>query len=246
MEFIEKNNIFHLKEGRLEFYTPQSYLGRYNAILGERMEIIGLVPYKWYKSKNDTKPTKVGIFNNPSVIVTYPLDIIQNVKDSIWDGIYSTTNTNEYTKLIFEGGDRMMNKYIVQNLNNVTNFTTLLIEGKIDNNIPYPYLCKAWLKNQMMNDKDLHVPATTLNAVIYELCRWQKNKDVRFGSVLGKDPTHSPVDYRFIGIRQICASNSVFAALAFEDMNSMLDSSLNMTTKEKEQKISPLEEIIKY
>ena len=246
MEFTVKDNITHLKSGKLEIFTPQSYLGRCNFINGDKMEAMGLVPYKFYAKASDKKPTKVGVLNSPSMVTFYPSDIEQNETDRIWDGIYDVTNENVYTKLTFEGGDRVMNRFIVQKLDNVTIFTDLLIGGKIDNNIPYNYLAPAWLKNQIMNDKDLHVPATTLNIVVYELCRSQKNMDVRFGSLYGKDPKISPVAYRFANIRQICASNSVFAALAFEDMNAMLDSSLNMTSKQKEQNISPLERVIKY
>ena len=245
MEFTEKENILWLKQGRLEIYTPQNYLDKINHIYGESMQILGLAPYKWYKNKDDKKPTKVGVCNTPTIITVYPTDIEQDVEDDIWHGVYDISNLNMYTKLTFDEGSRVMNKYLVESLDSVTNFTSLIIDASLDNNIPYPYLGRAWIKNQLLNGKDLHVPATTLNAVFYELCRWQKNKDVRFGSVLGKDPKHSPVDYKFIGIRQACASNSVFAALAFEDMNSMLDSSLNMTAKEKEQNISPLEQIIK-
>ena len=131
-------------------------------------------------------------------------------------------------------------------MDNVNLFLELLLGSKLDNNIPYTYLSQAWVKNMSMNDNDLGVPITTIDLIIYELCRYINDKSKPFGAVYGKDPTISPVAYRFANIREICATNSVFTALAFEDMNSMLDASLNMTQKEKDQKISPLEQIIKF
>ena len=245
MKITAKDNVCYLSDGRLEIFTPQKYLGSSSHIDGDKVLALGLVPYKFYAKITDKKPIKVGIFNNPSITTFYPVDIEQNVTDGIWTGIYDYTNENEYMKLVFEGGGKLFDQFGVKHLDNVVLSTDLLLAGKLDNNIPYSYLATSWIKNMVMNNVSLSVPATVINMIIYELCRSVHNKDVRFASVIGKDPKTSPVAYRFANIREICASNSVFSALAFEDMNSMLDASLNMTLMEKEQKISPLEQLIK-
>ena len=43
-----KDNIIYLDEGRLEIFTPQKYMGRYNVIMGSSMKAFGLVIYKFY------------------------------------------------------------------------------------------------------------------------------------------------------------------------------------------------------
>ena len=246
MKLVEKNGIYYLDEGRLDLYTPQSYLSTINRIDGETMNAFGLMFYKYYKNPKDTKPTKVGVLNDPSMITLYPVDINMKVKDKIWDGIYEDANENEYTVLSFNAGGRLMNQNIVKNLDNVTTFMDLMLGRKLDNNIPYNMLVQCWIKNLDMNGESLGIPYTDLNLVVYELCRSKKDNSKRFGELFGRNPKMSPVGYEFVGIRQICASNSVFTALSFEDMNSMLDSSLNITQKEKDQKVSPVEQIIKF
>ena len=82
--------------------------------------------------------------------------------------------------------------------------------------------------------------------VIAELCRSKHNQDVKFANVIGKNPKISPVSYVFTNIRNVCAANSVFSALTFEDMNAMLDASLNTTSTGREQKTSPMEQITKF
>lgn len=246
MKMTEKNGIFYLDSGKIELYTPSSYAEGINSIDGEIFNLFGLCPYKYYEKPTDKKPKKVGILNNPSMITTYPVDMRRDVEDRIWDGIYDYSNMNSYTVLEFEAGHKFMAKNIIQRLDNVNMFMNMILGTKIDNNIPYPYLSPAWIKNMDMNDNDLGVPATTIDLIIYELCRYVEDTSKPFGSVFGKKPDMSPVAYRFANIREVCASNSVFTALAFEDMNSMLDASLNMTQQEKDQKISPLEQIIKF
>ena len=246
MKFSEKNGTLYLEQGRMELYTPYEYGERVNSIDGDLFTVMGFLPYKYYAKATDKTPTKVGILNNPSMINTYPVDISRKVTDNIWGNKYKHSNENEYTVLHFEEGHRFMEKNIIMKLDNVTIFMDLLLAGKIDNNIPYTYLSQAWIKNMLMNDHDLQVPATTIDLVLYELCRYAGDKSKPFGMVYGKDPTIPPIAYTFATIREVCAANSVFTGLAFEDMNSMLDASLNMTKSEREQKISPIEQTIKF
>lgn len=244
MKLSSKNNVTYLNEGRLEIFTPQSYLGSSTDIDGEKVKCLGLVPYKFYSKITDKKPSKIGVFNSPSKTTFYPVDIEQNVTDRIWTGVYSESNENEYMKLTFESGGKLYDQFGVKGLDNVVLFTDLLLGGKIDNNIPYTILATAWIKNMTMNNVSLSVPAPVINMIISELCRSQKDPNKKFAYVIGKDPKVSPVSYKFANIREICASNSVYAALSFEDMNSMLDSSLNMTAQGKPQNISPVEQIM--
>ena len=246
MKMTEKNGILYLESGRLELYTPSSYGDGINSMEGEIFHVFGLCPYKFYEKVTDKKPKKVGVLNIPSMIMTYPADVEMNVTDTIWNGIYDYSNANSYTVLEFADKHMFMTKNIIRRLDNVNMFMNMILGTKLDNNIPYNMLSRAWIKNMVMNDNDLGVPSTTIDLIIYELCRYIEDSSKPFGSVFGKNPKMSPVAYRFAGIREVCAANSVFTALAFEDQNSMLDASLNMTQQEKDQKISPLEQIIKF
>ena len=246
MKISEKNNVFYLDEGRLELYSPSKYMERINYIDGEVAHVFGLLLYKFYPSATAKKPSKVGVLNNPSMIMIYPTDTELKVTDGIWDGIYDDYNMNEYAVFHIEAGRKLMDKNIIPKVDNVNVFMDALLGASLDNNIPYNYLSKIWIKNMFMNNCDLGIPAPTIDLVISSLCRYKHDKDKSFGSVYGKNPKISPVAYKFANTREVCAMNSVFTGLAFEDMNSMLDSSLNMTQQQKDQKISPLEQIIKF
>jgi hypothetical protein len=116
---------------------------------------------------------------------------------------------------------------------------------KVDNNIPYPLLSKIFTKNSTDNGVDLGVPIQIIDLIIYKVCRDKKDVSRPFGQIIGKNPKVSPIAYQFANMRDICGADSVFAALTFEDMNTMLDSSLNMTMNGDSQNLSPTEQIIK-
>ena len=175
MKISEKNGVYYLDEGKLELYTPQKYMGSINTIDGDKANIMGLVLYKYYDKVTDAKPAKVGVLNDPSMVVFYPVDIQTNVMDNIWGNKYDITNTNEYTVLQFEKGSRLMNKDIVCNLDNVTLFMNLLLGSKIDNNIPYTMLAQCWIKNIEINRKKLEVQFSIINLRIYKIYVSQKN-----------------------------------------------------------------------
>lgn len=240
-----KDGVIYLDEGKLEIFTPQGYIGSIAKINGDTLDTWGAAVYKYYKNPTDKKPSKIGTLNIPSVITFHPLYIDQNIKDTVWDGIYTDLNENEYTRMSFEAGSKVMNQYSIKHLDNTVIYLNLLLERKLDNNIPYFMLSKIFTKNATMNGVNLGVPISIIDLIIYKLCRDKKNPDRTFGSIIGKDPKVSPIAYKFVNIRDICAADSVFAALAFEDMNSMVDASLNMTSQGKTQNISPLEQIIK-
>ena len=245
MKFKTDNGIVYLQEGKIELFTPQKYIDQKICnIKGLEVSTLGLLPYKYYNKVTDTKPAHVGVFNEPTIVTFFPTDLSQNETDRIWDGIYDYSNENEYCKLTFEAGSRVYDSYLIKSLNNVSIYTEALFGGKLDNNIPYQYLSQSFYKNTMMNGCDLSVPCPVMQLIIQELCRSIKNPTKRFSEVIGKDPSTSPVAYKFANIREICASNSVFAALSFEDHNAMLDASINMTAEQRAQQTSPLEKIL--
>ena len=90
----------------------------------------------------------------------------------------------------------------------------------------------------------LGVPVATMELIIHAMCI-DPVTGKSFGKVLGEDPKHSTIGYTFMNVREASAA-SIFGALSFEDQNAMLDVAINMTNQNKEQKISPLEKVIKY
>ena len=67
----------------------------------------------------------------------------------------------------------------------------------------------------------------------------------KFAAVAGKENV-SDYGYATASIRQICQYNSTFTALTYEDMDSMITSSLNRSRENKKETVSPVEQIIKF
>lgn len=241
IKLVNKNNKAYLESGKLEVLIPQKYFEhKFACIQGEFIESIGFLMYRYYGKPSDDKPIKIGVLNIPTKTVFYPTEIIQNTNVQI----YPTSDPTIYTILSFEAGSAVMLLNTIQELDNVDLFIDLLFGGYIDTNIPYDKIAPAWMNNLLLNGEDLGISFTIMSLVVAELCRYKKDKSKKFSEVISKNPNIPMTDYAFINFREICANSSVLAALAFEDMNSMLDSALNMTREEREQSISPLEQML--
>lgn len=236
-----KNNMVELEQGKLELFVDQRYMDSpMGTQFGNCVEAFGLLPYRYYKNPNDKTPSEIGTLNNPTIAKFHPVTIDTNQTVQI----YKNSKEKKYTVLTFESGTDMWSIYNIKALANAEIFLHAIMMGKLDNNIPYTMIVPAWLKNQEMNSVSLNVPATILELFVHVVCRDPKTGKP-FGEVLAKDPNHSVIGYTFINSRRAAAS-SVFGGLSFEDQNAMLDIAINMTRDEKEQRLSPLEKIIKY
>ena len=67
-----------------------------------------------------------------------------------------------------------------------------------------------------------------------------------FGSVLGKDPKHSPYDYITASPREITKLESTFTGISFENMDEVLTSAVVGGKENRDENISPMEEILSY
>lgn len=241
---VNKNNMVVLDKGRLELFVDQKYMGKkLGNLSGSTLTAIGLLPYRLYKTINDTTPCEVGRYNTlniPSMVEFHPtkLDMDVSVK------LYPDSETKKYTVMTFDAGTEMWSQYGIQSLENAMLFLDAILGGQLDNNIPYTMLVPAWVNNLKMNGQSAGVPISIMEIIIHAMCR-DKRTGKPFGEVLGKDPEHSLIGYNFMDVRE-ASTASIFGAISFEDQNAMLDVAINMTLQNKEQRISPLEKVIKY
>lgn len=239
-----KGHDFMLTRGILKIFVYQKYIDTNQArIEGSTVTALGLTPFRWYesiKAEEQDKPSVNGTLNVPSFIQFYPQDV--NTDKMI--KIYPESYEKPYAVLTFGDGYKCFQGEIIQNLSNVTGFEEAILGGRLDDNIPYDMLTPAWIQNMLMNDVSLHVPVTTLSTIVMQMCRSPKDPSKTFAQYLAGQKNPSMIGYRFANIRELSAS-SVFGGLSFEDFNYMADLGLSMTKEEKEQKISPIEDILK-
>ncbi len=242
IKFKIKDAQLYLEEGVLEYCIWEDYIEKNTAtISGRSVNTIGLLPVRYFKDKQTKSPTWVGTSMVATMVNLYPTSIDTGVPLKI----YPSSDEKPYTLCRFEAGDRIMHTGIVQDLDNVVLFLEMVLNGRIDCNIPYFKLSKAWMNNMFWNKVGLGVPASLLSIIIQTICRYKDNLDIPFIQAYAKNPKLSEVDYRFTNARAICASQSIFGALSFEDQNYMIDYSLNTTATGRQQTDTPLEKIIK-
>ena len=111
--------------------------------------------------------------------------------------------------------------------------------------IPYDKVANIWEKNMQMNNINLGVPFLIEEMVLSVAYRYAKDPSKMFCEVCTKDPKISMYDYVMNNIRQICQYTSTFTGLTFEDIDTMITTSLNRTRNHGEEAYSPIEEIIK-
>lgn len=239
-----KGHDFVLTNGILKVYILQKYIDTNTAIIeGQTVGSLGLVPYKWYESNNalkSDKPTISGTLDVPSYINFYPQDIDSDTMVKIYDESYN----KPYTVLTFTDGYKCFQAEIIKDLSNVILFENMILSGRLDDNIPYNLLTPAWIKNMLMNNVSLNVPVTTLSTIIMQMCRSPKDPNKTFAQYIANQKNPSMIGYRFANVRELSAS-SVFGGISFEDFNYMADLALSVSKEDREQSISPVEDILK-
>ena len=142
-------------------------------------------------------------------------------------------------------GHEIFNDYIVQNSSSIQAYIELILGGKIPSTLSYSAINTIWNKNLEMNNGGLGVPATNKELVLSVQCRDQTAPTRIFAERLNDTPNATEYEYAMVNMRQICQFSSTFAALTFEDFDSMVTSSLKRTKEHLPEPESPLEQLIK-
>lgn len=225
----------------MEMYIPEFYFqGKLGEEFGNTLRVFGLFNLQTFGPNE--KPLKLETFNIPTMIYIHPSEVEKRTFQLI-PGPDNEVETYYVAK--FYTNDIIMQSNIPQDASNVELFLDILTKGKIPKTIPYSQILQVWQKNLQINGVKLGVTSTVLEIIISEIYRNPKKPEETFAKLAGKNPNVSDYGYKTANIREICARNSTFAALTFEDFNQMLTSSLNINKYNKEESYSPIEKIIK-
>ena len=235
--FVKQGDYLTLSAPYMEMYITVEWLGKLCIDAGVYMEVFGIMQVRVFDA-ND-KILKEDFMNLPSMINIYPDSTERR-----------TVNINgEETKVIvaqFHKGSRVTDSKFRQNSTNAEQFLNLLTSGKLPKIIPYDKVLGVWKKNLAMNGVKLGVPSFVFELFIREVYRNKDKREEPFGMEAGKHEKVDMLNYSQANMREICAQNSTFAAISFEDMDSMIITSLNRSKLNKSETVSPIEKIIKY
>lgn len=222
-----------------EFYIPQTYFDstkEFAVDYSDHVRALGVFP--------------VGIFKNGKLAeiknLNAPALIDFKCYDREWKNIEIVPGSPEKVLALKYLKDAdICSSLIVQDVQNGEMFLNAILGGALPNSIPYSKIINMWRKNQTMNGINFGVASSLLELIISVVCRDKNNPENKFAKVFGKNLAISDYDYKMLNIRQICQYTSTFTSIIYEDIDSMITSSVNRARSGKEEKESPIEKVIK-
>ena len=244
-EFIKRDGKIIVNVEQAEAYIPadmfieEDKASAIATVYGEGFKILGIFNMRISNSENeeDLRKSPIKTFSFTNMINTFP-------SANVEENIQLTPDSEEikYRVLKYSRGDIMMDDNLVQSGDNAVKFMNAIIRGKIPNTIPYEDIITSWMANFESNDQDPKIPNMFLQAIVSESCRYKKNLRIPFRKIYGKDMTNN--DYVITNMRGTAANTSVFSSQVFEHMGRMITTSIDMTRRNADQVISPIEKVL--
>ena len=128
----------------------------------------------------------------------------------------------------YQKGSKIMSSSVIQDSSNAEDYMNLIIKGKLPQCIPYSSMMDLWQKNLNLNNVGFGVMNVIEEMILATMCRDRRDPSKKFCHVVTTEPL-TDYDYKMNNVRQICQYTSTFNALTFEDMDSMITTSLNLS-----------------
>lgn len=240
MEYFRSDNKFiYLNDDYLEVYIPLIFFDeskRYASDFSSYIETLGLVNVGIFENG---KRKEFKIFKHPYQIKLYSYDNVTETVDLPGEG------PTPCRVLSYNKDSIVMDNAIVQDAQNALTYLDMVMDGKIPKSIPYDKASELWGINQAMNGVGFGVRQEVQEMVLSLNYRNPNNLSETFASLYGRDESISPYNYETVGSRQICQYASTFSSLTFEDMDSMITTSINRSRHKGKESYSPVEDVIK-
>jgi hypothetical protein len=224
---------------KMEIYLPSYYLESGEsmaAILGRRVECIGMF---WFSVG--------GKFYELQIPVKMSFEFSE--RESASTRLRPGMPELDYDVFVLTNGDAFIHDVNhKESIDDIIFFIQKLVEGaKLPPTLSYEELMSVYLKAlevTKINNK-LGVNLVSIEFIMSELYRDRKNLSKPFRlSYNGKSV--GPYDYKMLRIVKVPEQNSVFTGITGEDTNQQLISAVLRTREGKDERPSPIEEIIKY
>ena len=238
-EYFSKDKEYvYLDSDYMEFYIPLEFFDqskRFAQDFSSYIETLGLF-YVGIFEKGKLKTYR--IMNQPYTITVYVYDSENTTVDL-------PTGSTPCKVLKYNKGAKLMNSRVIQDAQSSLQYLDMAMGGKVPGGIPYDKLAAIFQKNKAVNNVDFGVRPEVEELVVGLNYRNPKNLSQPFSLIYGGDLNVSPYDYITVGTRQICQYASTFASITFEDMDSMITTSINRARTKGHEQYSPIEQVIK-
>lgn len=238
--FTSDDNFIYLDAPYAEFYIPLYYFdesARFAEDTGSIIKSLGVFDVGFFEGET---LKEMRVLNLPSRIEFFVSNSEErNVK------LPNDEETTPCKVLMYSKGHKIMSNTMVQDSANCEEFLYFIMNGKVPSIVPYEESIKLWHKNQLMNKVNLGVPSVIEELILSTAYRNKDNPGEKFAHRIGKDLSTTQFDYIMNNTRQICQYTSTFTGMTFEDMDSMITTSLKRTKTGGIEAVSPIEDLIK-
>jgi hypothetical protein len=132
----------------------------------------------------------------------------------------------------------------VQSFDNVINLFAILASARITN-VDYEELANLFITGSNLNGSNLGVSRVLVEAMISDMARWTKDRSVPLRLALSQGKA-KPEDFSFVKLKDLPRLNSAYAGIGFEDIQLAVQTGVRQTMQKVPQRISPIEEVLKY
>lgn len=236
--FRSDNKFIYCAVDRMEFYIPASYFDsarKFAEDMGSYIRVFGLFDVGYYNgTKKETKCMNCPVFIN-----------IYNYHSDVMDIDLPGEGTTPCRVIQYLKGQKIMEASIIENSDNAQTYVKFINSGKVPKTVKYQSAPRIWTKNQELSNANFGIRSETEEMILALTYRNPKNKTEKFAQIYGSDLSVGEHDYTTASIRQICQYASTFTSLTFEDIDSMVTTSLNRTRNRGKETYTPVEDIIK-
>lgn len=228
-----------LNDNYCEFYIPKAYLdSKWATMESDRLRTIGIFNVGLFDAKGNIRDLKV--FNVPTECFLNVYDTDDRVVE------FKQMKATDCLVLKYVKDQIIMEDSVIEDSEYAQTFLDIVMKGKLPNTIPYDKVLQVWRKNLELTSVNFNVPSSVLEMILATCYRDKDNIQKKFATVAGSNKDVSMYDYVMLNIRRICQYSSTFTGMTFEDINSMITTSLNRSRDKIEEMESPVEQIIKF
>lgn len=237
--FKSDGNYIYLDTQYIEFYIPMYYFDtskRFAKDFNDKIDVLGVFNVGIFEN-NKLKGLKT--FNLPTFVTLFVYD--SEIKDiKMQNGETMQCKVLKYMK-----GAKIMQSTLFKDDTVSKDYLKYITAGNLPKGIPYSKSLQLWRKNQDLNGVNFGVSSLYLELILSVVYRNPNDLSQKFAKIASNDGV-GDFDYATASIRQICQYNSTFTALTFEDMDSMITTSLNKSRNKVKENESPVEQVIKF
>lgn len=238
--FKSDGKYIYLEADAAEFYIPKYYFEITGGFAEDRGDIVKALGVFDVGIFENGKLKEMKVLNLPTWI---DLFVVNSEESNV--NLPGEEGLTACKVLKYQKGHKIMNSGVVEDSANVEAYLDFVNKGKVPSIVPYEKSLQIWQKNQALNSANLGVPSVIEELILSVSYRSKENPSLKFSHVIGKDLSVSQYDYVMNNIRQICQYTSTFTALTFEDIDSMVTTSLNRTRTNAYEAYSPVEDLLK-